>query len=554
MIKKLILNNNLSGNKIFLSLINNTVMFYNYHEDYQYDSCISKGICSINPRTSSLREVLVMYLKQLSFYTLHLKYLGVKNCDTEDIILNTLSGLMSNLETGNKQFYQTLINLKSIIIESIETYKRICSERRIEAKEIKTNIKLSKSMNITDLIQLGEKEFSKKLKSISEEKRNIYEIIFLVLKSICINLVELKSFGQEDSCAYSEILYLLNTINFPELSTKILLKKIKKAVEIDFSLTKKLYETKQKYYGEQTEAEVSYSTDKGKAILVAGTNLQELKFVLDATQNKDISIYTHGEMILAYTYPFFRKYPHLKGQFGKGIESCLLDFATFPGAILIAKHSLENIEYLYRGRLFTTDNFVPQGVIKINNNDYNPLITSAMSAKGFKNGKLRESKFIGCNPSEFDEKIKLIIKNINKYKHILIFGTEEATQEQKEYFNNLVKYIKNDTLIISLAEAHKTKNTIHIKSAPDFYMIYKIIDKILPIAKSNGVKITFFISKCDKHTISNILNLKNMGIDNIYLSRCTPIMLNPTLTETIKNLYKINPTTSPNNDINKIYQ
>ena len=98
-------------------------MFYNYHEDYQYDSCISKGICSINPRTSSLREVLVMYLKHLAFYTLQLKYLGVKNDYTEDIILNTLSGLMSNLETGNEQFYQTLINLKAIILESVDTYK-----------------------------------------------------------------------------------------------------------------------------------------------------------------------------------------------------------------------------------------------------------------------------------------------------------------------------------------------------------------------------------------------------------------------------------------------
>ena len=101
-------------------------MFYNYNDDYQFDSCISKGICSINPRTSSLREVLVMYLKHLAFYTLQLKYLGVKNSATEDIILNTLSGLMSNLESGNKEFYQTLINLKSIIIESIDTYKRIC--------------------------------------------------------------------------------------------------------------------------------------------------------------------------------------------------------------------------------------------------------------------------------------------------------------------------------------------------------------------------------------------------------------------------------------------
>ena len=117
-------------------------MFYNYHEDYQYDSCIAKGICSINPRTSSLREVLVMYLKQLAFYTLQLKYMGVKNSLTEDIILNTLSGLMSNLETGNEQFYQTLVDLKTIIIESIDIYKKVCKTRNIKQKEVESEIKI----------------------------------------------------------------------------------------------------------------------------------------------------------------------------------------------------------------------------------------------------------------------------------------------------------------------------------------------------------------------------------------------------------------------------
>jgi len=195
------------GNLKQMHINNNTDMFYNYYEDYQYDSCISKGICSINPRTSSLREVLVMYLKELAFYTLQLKHLGVKNNATEDIILNTLSGLMFNLETGNEQFYQTLINLKTIIIESIDIYNKVCRERNITPKEIKSDIRLNRKLDITQLIQLGEKEFSKKIKSVTAEKRNLYEIVFLILKSICINLVEFKSFDMNDEFVYSEILY-----------------------------------------------------------------------------------------------------------------------------------------------------------------------------------------------------------------------------------------------------------------------------------------------------------------------------------------------------------
>lgn len=527
-------------------------MFYNYNEDYQYDSCISKGICSINPRTSSLREVLVMYLKQLAFYTLQLKYLGIKNNSTEDLVLNTLSGLMSNLEVGNKQFYQTLVNLKSLIIESVEIYNKTCRERNIKPKEIQTNIKLTKKLNITDLIRFGEKEFNKKLKSLSDNKRNLYEIIFLVLKSICINLVELKSFGDDNDCAFSEILYLLNTINFPELSERILIKKINKAVETDHILRTILYKKRTENYGEQTKAEVSYTTYPNKAILVAGTNIEELKKVLEATKGKNLDVYTHGDMIMAYTYPKFRSYKHLKGQFGKGIENCLLDFATFPGAILIARHSLENIEYLYRGRLFTTDNFVPRGVIQIKNDDYTALINSALSARGFKTGKVRDSVSIGCDRSELDNILKTLSENMHKYKNIIIIGTEEFTQEQRDYYNALSKYIDNDTFVISLSANHDIKNFVRINSAPDFFMIYRILDKLLPVAKKSGTKISLFMAKCNKHTISNVINLKHLGVDNIFLNKCSPVMLNPTLTETLKKVYEINPTTTVVEDLRTI--
>ena len=524
-------------------------MFYNYNEDYRYDSCISKGICSINPRTSSLREVLVMYLKLLAFYTLHLKHLGVKNKATEDIILNTMSGLMSNLESGNREFYRTLVNLKSIIIESITTYKQICKTKNIPLQEVKTNIKLNKTMEIAELIRMGEKEFSGKLKSVSEEKRTLYEIIFLVLKSICINLVELKSYGETDKYGYTEILYLLNTINFPELSKRILLKKIDIAVKTDYSLTQKLYEIRIKNFGEQTETNISYTTTSGKAILVAGTNIQELKNVLDATKDIDVDIYTHGEMILAYTYPKFREYPQLKGQFGKGIEHCLLDFATFPGAILIAKHSLENIEYLYRGRLYTTDNFVPQGVIQIKDNNYAPLINSAFSAKGFKHGKEKPSVRFGCSQSELKTKIDYLIKNIKNYKNIIILGTEILTTEQQTYYNKLLKIIPDNYAVISLSEFSHRKNFININSAPDFYMIYRIWDMLKPYTKNNGTEVCLFLAKCDKHTISNIINLKKKGIDKIFLSKCTPIMLNPPLTKALTELYEIQPTTTADKDI-----
>ena len=138
---------------------------------------------------------------------------------------------------------------------------------------------------------------------------------------------------------------------------------------------------------------------------------------------------------------------------------------------------------------------------------------------------------------------------MDKYKNIIILPTEVNTTILEKYFNSFFAQIRNDTFIISLTNIDYKKDSIIINSAPNFYMVYKILEKILEPAKEKGIDISVFISKCDKHTISNILNLKKLGVKNIFLSKCTPIMLNPTLTETLKKEYGIHSTTTAIDDL-----
>ena len=44
-------------------------MSYESFEEYQYDSCISRGICSINPRISALQTIIVLYLRLFAKYS-----------------------------------------------------------------------------------------------------------------------------------------------------------------------------------------------------------------------------------------------------------------------------------------------------------------------------------------------------------------------------------------------------------------------------------------------------------------------------------------------------
>ena len=79
-------------------------MTNNFNEDYQYDSCVSRGICSVNPRTSSLQEILVLYLRLSSYYALKLYENNSPDSSIKDIILTTISILVSNPEFSETDF------------------------------------------------------------------------------------------------------------------------------------------------------------------------------------------------------------------------------------------------------------------------------------------------------------------------------------------------------------------------------------------------------------------------------------------------------------------
>lgn len=531
-------------------------MFYNYFEDYQYDSCVYNGICSIGPRTSSLQEVLIMYLKLLAFYTIELQNLGGYNKDAKQIILDTISMLMQNLEYQNKQFEQLLINIKTLLIDSKKTYLKICKERNIDPKFIKTNIKLdNKINNINTLIKQGENEYAKRIEYLSPERKCLLEIIGLIINSLCINVVELDSYKENPELSkkgFNKILTLLNFLNYQDTDINNIIDEINISTNIDNQINKEIIKIKSKLYGEPQKKEVSQSTRPNKAILVAGSSLKELENILEYTKDKNIDIYTHGEMIQAHTYPkFTNNYPQLQGQFGMGVENCLLDFATFPGAIFITKFATESIEYLYRGRLFTSDYFVPKGAIKIKN-DYSPIIKSALDAKGFKRGKSRSSINVGDSLENIELKLEKLFKNLNKYNHIIIIGPESFNRKNRIYFEALIKNIPNNIFIINFGNNKEKDNVISLEGLTDFSRLYHIIDKINTNIENNSIDISIFISKCDRHTISNIIYLKNNGIKNIFLSQCSPIMLNPSLINVLTEYYDIIPTTNTEDDIKQI--
>ena len=521
-------------------------MNFNFNEDYQYDSCISRGLCSINPRTSSLQEVLVLYLKLTSYYALKLYENGHPDEDARNIILNTISVMVSNFEFSENDFKTLTAEFNKILPPLIEKYKTICKEKNAEPDFMESSLKFNQGTDIIKSIQLGEKEFLKKLKNISPELRDLYRISFVLAKSICINILDLETFGVDAEEGYLSILKLLNSLNANTQDTEKIKEMIEEISRVDNTLMNSLKTAREQRYGKAGVKEVSYTTTPGKAILVVGSNIRELEDILEAIKDEEIDVYTHDEMILANTYPKFAEYKNLKGQFGQGIENCLLDFATFPGPIILTRHSLYNVENLYRGLLFTTDFATSKGVISIKDKDFSEVIQSAKDAKGFKTGRQCESVSVGF---DYDAVISEVKERIGRYSHVFVIGLGAYTLEQKAYFEKLLSQAPEDVLIISLSYCVQRENVICLNACFGTFAITAITDRLI---KEVQTPVTVFFPKCDRHTISQMIYLSQDENVNIFVGKCTPIMLNPNMMTTFQKVFRVKGLTSVKKNLEEI--
>ncbi len=84
-------------------------------------------------------------------------------------------------------------------------------------------------------------------------------------------------------------------------------------------------------YGTPTPTAVRITPVAGKAILVSGHDLRDLRDP-GSHQDKGINVYTHGEMLPAHSYPKLKAYPHLAGNYGGAWQNQQTEFADFPGA------------------------------------------------------------------------------------------------------------------------------------------------------------------------------------------------------------------------------
>ncbi len=503
--------------------------------------CLTVGKCSVDPGTIALSEAFIYETRQLAYYILKIKELGYENRLILNTIIDTLSSVNFGFNYIRKDVESVLNDLLDKRKEVVEYYKNICMRKNLDCQLLQSIHPSDEDISLVKAIMTGEKQAINKNTQLSRCKKNLYEIIILMAKSASSTLMKLGDYSIEADKEKYEILEFINNLNFINFREEKLVRKIIHFAKTAYDLNLKLYAAYEENYGNLRVKKVKFDRHQGKCILVSGDNFHDLDLLLKATDGKDINVYTHDKMIWTFAYPHFQKYPHLKGHYQNELNSFQIDFSKFPGPILLTRDYSNKVDNVYRGRMYSTDFISGKGISKIKDYNFDPIIEGAHNSKGFAEDKEKFKLNIGYNFKTIENKIDEITEKIEngEYKNIFVVGLVNHGHNSQDFFERFFEKIENDEFIISLAYDKKGDNIYHIDSYFDFSLIYKIIERIKSKDSTKNLKIKALITQCTNDSVTNIITLKQLGIDDLYISCCSVNTLNPSVMECLKEKFNV---------------
>ena len=328
-------------------------------------------------------------------------------------------------------------------------------------------------------------------------------------------------------------------------------------------------------YGTPVPTTVPLTIEKGPFIIITGHDLKDLQLLLEQTKDKGINIYTHGEMLPAHAYPEFKKYSHLKGNFGTAWQNQQKEFDNIPGAILYTTNCLMPVKPSYADRVFTTEVVSYPEMVHIGEEkDFTPVIEKALALGGYTkdqhmtgiNGGMQVTTGFshGTVLSVADQVIEAV-KN-GDIKHFFLVGGCDGARVGRNYYTEFVKQSPADSIILTLACGKYRFNDLELGTIGGLPRImdmgqcndaYGAIKVAIALAEAfecdvNELPLSMVLSWYEQKAVCILLTLFYLGIKNIHLGPTLPAFISPNVLNFLVENYGISPISTPEEDLKKL--
>jgi hydroxylamine reductase len=396
----------------------------------------------------------------------------------------------------------------------------------------------------------------------------LQELLIYGVKGIAAYADHAQILGQEAESVYAFLAEALAYLAESEPAVDKLLGFCLKCGEVNLKVMEILDTAHTSTYGHPVPTPVRVEPVKGKAILISGHDLKDLEKLLEQTEGKGINVYTHGEMLPAHGYPRLKKFKHLVGNYGGAWQDQKVEFARFPGAILMTTNCIQEPGDNYKHRIFTAGHVGWPGVAHIANGDFAPVIEAALATPGFAENGSDKTILVGFGHNAVlgvADKVVEAVKS-GAIKRFFLIGGCDGARSGRDYYTEFAEAVPKDCVILTLACGKYRFNKLEFGSIGGIPRLldigqcndaYSAIQIAVALSKAfgcgvNDLPLSLVLSWYEQKAVAILLTLLFLGIRNIRLGPTLPAFVSPAVLKVLVEKFNLMPIQTAEKDLQTI--
>jgi hydroxylamine reductase len=253
------------------------------------------------------------------------------------------------------------------------------------------------------------------------------------------------------------------------------------------------------------------------------------------------------------------------GNYGGAWQNQQHEFAQFPGPILMTSNCLVEPTESYSNRLFTSGPVGFPHIPHIKNQDFSPLIATAMAWPGFQETQEEKTITIGFARHAIMGVSSALINLIRNgdIRHLFLVGGCDGAAPGRNYYSDLAALIPSDSVILTLGcNKYRFNGMEHgaIAGIPRLLDMGQCNDSYSAIfvAKAladamdcsvNALPLALVVSWFEQKAVAVLLTLLSLGIRGIRLGPTLPAFLTPALLTQLAERFDLKPIASAQADL-----
>ncbi len=527
-----------------------------------------KGICGVTDNCIKLQDLTMHLLKGMSVFSTKAREKGIENEELNRFITEALFETITNVLFSE----DTSIDR---ITKALELREQIKQAYLDAGGELPDELPPCSTWTSTQDQYLEKAEFiSGQIDAPNEDTRSLRALIIYGLKGMAAYTDHAYHLGYEDNKIYAFTQKALAALTDDSLSVQNNIDLVLETGKFGVDTMALLDKANTESYGVPEITSINLGVGSNPGILVSGHDLKDLEELLKQSKNSGVDIYTHGEMLPAHSYPSFKKYDHLKGNYGGSWHEQKKDFESFNGPVLLTTNCLVPPKDSYKDRLYTTGLVRFDGVPHIEDRknaaekDFSNIIEQAKTCSSpteIETGEIPGGFGHGQVLALADKVIDAVKGGAIK-KFVVMAGCD-GRMKSREYYTDFAKKLPADTIILTAGCAKYRYNKLDLGDiggiprvldagqCNDSYSLAVVALKLkeaFGFEDINELPIVYNIAWYEQKAVLVLLALLFLGVKNIILGPTLPALLSPNVAKVLIDNFGIGGISTVEEDINKL--